>query len=126
VPRASDGCRAGQYVKRALTVAAIGLLCLLGLPALTLSARAQAPSDSSQPAAEPSIQAKIAQLKAAKEGLAREARETMGYHQALRQMKIVKIDKLIARLKRGENVPQSKIDHTIGHMSFPLYKAPSS
>ncbi len=109
-----------------MTLPAIGLLCLVCLLALTPAARAQAPSDSSQPAAEPSIQAKIAQLKAAKEGLARQARETMGYHESLRQMKIVKIDKLIARLKRGENVPQSKIDKTIEHMSFPLYKAPSN
>jgi hypothetical protein len=74
---------------------------------------------------EPSTQAKIAQLEAAKQGLARQARETMGYHESLRQMKIVKIDDLIARLKNGEDVPQSKIDKVIGHMSFPLYKAPS-
>lgn len=113
-------------MKRALTLPAICLLCLAGLPALTITARAQPPSDSSEPAPEPSIQAKIAQLKGAKEGLERQARETMGYHESLRQMKIVKIDKLIARLKRGENVPQKKIDQTIGHMSFPLYKAPSS
>jgi hypothetical protein len=119
-------CRTGQRAKQVLTACAICLLCLLCLPALMFTARAQAPSDSSQMAPEPSIQAKIAQLKAAKEGLAREARETMGYHQSLRQMKIVKIDGLIARLKRGENVPQSKIDHTIGHSSIPLYKAPSS
>ena len=111
---------------RALTIAAIFLASLVCLPVLTFSARAQAPSDSSEPAKEPSIQAKIAQLKAAKEGLARQARETMGYHTSLRDMKIVKIDNLIARLKRGENVPQSKIDHTIEHMSIPLYKAPSS
>ena len=65
-------------------------------------------------------------MKAAKEGLARQARETMGYHESLRQMKIVKIDNLIARLKQGENVPQSKIDKTIGHSSIPLYKAPSN
>jgi hypothetical protein len=112
-------------MKRALTIPAIWLLCLVCLPALTPAASAQAPSDSSQPAAEPSVQAKIAQLKAAKVGLARQARETTGYHESLRQMKIVKIDNLIARLKRGENVPQSKIDHTIGHMAIPLYKPPS-
>ncbi len=39
------------------------------------------PSDSSQPPAEPSIQAKIAELKAAKKHLASEARETNGYLQ---------------------------------------------
>ncbi len=90
-----------------------------------LSARAQPVPGSSESAPEPSIQAKIAQLKAAKEGLARQARETNGYHESLRQMKIVKIDGLIARLKNGEDVPQSKIDKTIGHMSFPLYRPPA-
>ncbi len=75
-------------------------------------------------AAEPAIPAKIAELEQAKEVLARQARETNGYHESLRQMKIVKIDDLISRLKRGENVPQSKIEKTIGHMSFPLYHPP--
>ena len=36
-------------------------------------------------------------------------------------MKILKIDKLIKRLQAGEDVPQSKIEKTIGHMPFPLY-----
>jgi len=75
-------------------------------------------------AAEPAIPAKIAELEQAREVLARQARETNGYHESLRQMKIVKIDGLIARLKRGEDVPQRKIDKTIGHMSLPLYHPP--
>jgi hypothetical protein len=125
LPRDPDRCRTGQRVKR-VTLAAICLLCLVCLPALTLTARAQAPSDSSQPAAEPSIQAKIAQLKAAKAGLARHARETAGYGVSERNLKIVKIDKLIARLKRGENVPQSKIDKAVGHVSIPVSKPPSN
>jgi hypothetical protein len=52
-------------------------------------------------------------------------RESVGYQESLRNLKIVKIDKLIARLKRGENVPQSKIDTTIRHSSLPLYHPPS-
>ena len=95
-------------------------LCLVFVLTFALAVRAQ-PSDSGQPPAEPSIQAKIAELKAAKKHLAREARETNGYHKSLRQMKIIKIDKLIKRLENGEDIPQSKIEHTIGHMSFPLY-----
>ncbi len=72
-------------------------------------------------APEPSTDQKIAELKAAKKKLARQARETQGYHQSFREMKIVKIDKLIKRLEAGEDVPQSKIEKTIGHMPFPLY-----
>lgn len=83
-------------------------------------APAQSPPDS-QTATEPGIPAKIAELEGAKERLARQARETNGYHESLRQMKIVKIDQLIARLKRGDDVAQSQIEKTIGHMSFPLY-----
>lgn len=101
------------------------MLLSICVPALTPCARAQ-PSDSSPSATEPSTQAKIAQLKAAKQGLERQAREATGYHESLRQMKIVKIDDLITRLKNGEDVPQSKIDKVIGHMSFPLYKAPTN
>ncbi len=96
------------------------------IPALTPCPRAQAASDSSPSATEPSTQAKIAQLEAAKQGLARQARETNGYHESLRQMKIVKIDDLITRLKNGEDVSQSKIDKVIGHMSFPLYRPPAN
>jgi len=74
-----------------------------------------------QSAAEPSTEQKIAELKAARKKLERDARETTGYHQAFRLMKVKKIDKLIKRLENGEDVPQSKIDHTITHMPFPLY-----
>ncbi len=101
---------------------AIGLLCFLCIPALTAYTQAQ-PTPLSSGLAEPSRQAKIAQLEAARQGLARQAREATGYHESLRQMKIVKIDDLIARLKNGEDVPQNNIDKVIGHMSFPLYKA---
>ncbi len=99
----------------------VSIHCGLGSPA-----RAQTPSDSSHTAVEPNIEAKIIQLETVKRGLARQARETNGYQESLRQMKIIKIDKLIARLKRGENVPQSTIDRTIGHSSLPLYKPPAS
>jgi len=116
--------RIGKAVKRTPTILAAVLFCAICVPPFTRCALAQAPSDLSQATAEPSTQAKIAQLEAAKKGLARQARETNGYHESLRQMKIVKIDDLIARLKRGENVPQRKIDKTIGHMSFPLYEPP--
>jgi hypothetical protein len=110
-------------VKRASTLLAF-CLCLVCLPALAHRVYGQAASEAPQSAPEPSIQQKIAQLKAAKEGLARQAGETNGYHESLRRMKIIKIDKLIARLKRGEDVPQSKIDKTIQHMAFPLYHPP--
>jgi hypothetical protein len=102
-------------VKRSWTIAALSIAWVLSV--------AQARRTHAQ-AAEPGIPAKIAELEQAKKGLARQARESNGYHESLRQMKIVKIDDLIARLKRGENVPQSKIEKTIGHMSFPLYNPP--
>jgi hypothetical protein len=109
-------------MKPALAAAAIGLLCLTGLlTLLPVSGTAQPAPESAQTATEPSIEAKISELKAAKEKLARQARETNGYHESLRQMKIVKIDKLIKRLENGEDIPQSKIEHTLGHMGFPLY-----
>src|SRR5690348_11025368 len=113
-------------MRRLPTLLAVLLLCALCAPALTPCLHAQTPAGSSQSATEPSSEAKIAQLEAAKKGLARQAREATGYHESLRRMKIVKIDKLIARLKRGEDVPQSKIDRTIGHSSLPLYKPPGS
>jgi hypothetical protein len=72
-------------------------------------------------AVEPSNDQKIAELKAAKKKLERQARETTGYHESFRQMKVIKIDQLIKQLENGEDVPQSKIDKTIGHMAFPLY-----
>ncbi len=100
-----------------LLTGALGLFFVLTFAA---ALRAQ-PSDSGQPPAEPSIQAKIAELKHAKKKLARQARETNGYHESLRQMKIIKIDKMIKRLENGEDIPQSKIEHTLGHMGFPLY-----
>ncbi len=87
---------------------------------------AQPAPDSCPVSAEPGRQAKIAQLQAVRQGLERQAREATGYHESLRQMKIVKIDHLIARLKNGEDVPQSKIDKVIGHMLFPLYEAPGN
>jgi hypothetical protein len=108
---------------RASVGATLALLALIGL--LTLAAGrcvAQSPStEIDQSAAEPSAGQKIAELKAAKKKLQRDARETNGYHQAFRLMKIKKIDKLIKRLENGEDVPQSKIDRTITHMPFPLY-----
>jgi hypothetical protein len=102
----------------------IFLLCALCIPALAHSAYAQAAPDNSQAVPEPGIAQKIAQLKTAKRGLARQANEAQGYHESLRRMKIVKINQLISRLKQGDDVPQSEIDHTINHMSFPLYQAP--
>jgi parvulin-like peptidyl-prolyl isomerase len=100
----------------------ISLFCLIAATAFAFAVRAQpAPEAATTAAAEASIQAKISELKAAKKNLARQARETNGYHESFRQMKIVKIDKMIKRLENGENVPQSKIEHTIGHMPFPLY-----
>jgi hypothetical protein len=104
-----------------LLATAIGLVLLISLPSLASQLAAQTLPGAIQPSAEPSIEAKIAELKAAKTKLAREARQTMGYHESLRQMKIVKIDKMIKRLENGENIPQSKIDHTLSHMGFPLY-----
>jgi hypothetical protein len=65
-------------------------------------------------------------LEAAKHALERQARETNGYQESLRQMKVLKIDDLISKLKSGQNVPQSKIDRTIQHMSLPLYHAPGT
>ena len=105
---------------------AIMMLAVLGLVGmLTLApghCAAQSPSTGmGESAPEPSIQQKIAELKAAKKKLARQARETNGYHESLRQMKIVKIDKMIKRLENGEDIPQSKIEHTLSHMGFPLY-----
>jgi hypothetical protein len=96
------------------------LLWLFVLLALASRVRAQSPTSGESPG-EPSIEAKITELKWAKQRLAREARETMGYHESLRQMKIVKIDKMIKKLENGENIPQKKIDHTLRHMGFPLY-----
>ena len=108
---------------RSAAGATVALLALIGL--LTLAAgrcAAQSPStEMGQSAAEPSTGQKIAELKAAKKKLQRDARETNGYHQAFRLMKVKKIDKLIKRLENGEDVPQSKIDRTITHMPFPLY-----
>jgi hypothetical protein len=107
---------------RLLTASAISLLVLTGLFAVApIHILAQPSPQSAQTAAEPSIQQKIAELKAAKKKIARQARETNGYHESLRQMKIVKIDKMIKRLENGEDIPQSKIEHTLGHMGFPLY-----
>ncbi len=105
---------------------AAAMLALLGLiGVLTLApgrCAAQSPSTGvGESAPEPSIEQKIAELKAAKKKIARQARETNGYHESLRQMKIVKIDKMIKRLENGEDIPQSKIEHTLGHMGFPLY-----
>jgi hypothetical protein len=103
--------------------AALALLALIGV--LTLApgrCAAQSPStDMGQSVAEPTTEQKIAELKAARKKLERDARETNGYHQAFRLMKVKKIDKLIRRLEDGEDVPQSKIDRTITHMPFPLY-----
>jgi hypothetical protein len=98
---------------------AVGLL--LGHLTLAQNVRAQPAAEASPTAAEPNTQAKIAQLEAFKAKLARQARETNGYHEQLREMKIIKIDHLIKRLKNGENVPQSEIDKTLTHMSFPLW-----
>ena len=76
---------------RASVGAALALLALIGL--LTLAPRrcaAQSPStDMGQSAAEPSTEQKIAELKAAKKKLQRDARETNGYHQSFRLMKVV-------------------------------------
>jgi hypothetical protein len=108
-------------VRRRLIAPAIGLVLIMSLLSLAAQLAAQTPPGAVQPSAEPSIEAKIAELKAAKQKLAREARETMGYHESLRQMKIVKIDQMIKRLENGENIPQSKIEHTIRHVGFPLY-----
>jgi ribosomal protein L16 Arg81 hydroxylase len=105
--------------KRALILLSVSVLLCVLTP--TLAAHAQPTPQASQTAAEPSTEAKIAQLEAFKHKLARQARETNGYHESLRQMKIVKIDDLIHRLKNGEEVPQSKIDKTLTHMSFPLW-----
>ncbi|HKD66387.1 MAG TPA: hypothetical protein VKB84_06065 [Candidatus Binataceae bacterium] len=113
-------------MKRAHTVLAVCVLWIACLPAFALTAHAQANSPASQPAAEPSTQAKIAQLEAAKHALERQARETNGYQESLRQMKVLKIDDLISKLKSGQNVPQSKIDRTIRHVSLPLYHAPGT
>jgi len=110
----------GFGVKRTAHKPSFSLLCVVFVLTFALAVRAQ-PSDSSQPPAEPSIQAKIAELKAAKKHLTREARETNGDHESFREMKIIKIDKMIKRLENGEDIPQSKIEHTIGHMPFPLY-----
>jgi len=113
------------HKSRALAAAMLAALALTGF--LTLAAGRCAAQSSpgdmghSASAAEPSIDQKVAELKAAKKTLARQARETSGYHESLRQMKILKIDKLIKRLQAGEDVPQSKIEKTIGHMPFPLY-----
>ena len=113
------------YFRRTAILIAVCLLAMATFPAFTISARAQmAPVSPQMAPGEPSIQAKIAQLKDAKERLARQARETNGYHESLRQMKIVKIDKLMSRLKNGENVPQKEINHTIEHMAIPGYMAP--
>jgi hypothetical protein len=49
------------------------------------------------------------------------ARRESSDHRSFRLMKIIKIDKMIKRLENGEDIPQSKIEHTIGHMPFPLY-----
>jgi ribosomal protein L16 Arg81 hydroxylase len=108
-------------VKRAPVLLAASLLSAVCFLTLAVTARAQPAPEASQTAAEPSTQEKIAQLEAFKHKLARQARETNGYHESLRQMKIVKIDDLIHRLKNGEDVPQSKIDKTLTHMSFPLW-----
>jgi hypothetical protein len=111
-------------MKRAPEVLIILMLCVLCLPASPHLTYAQPSSEMAPSAPEPSIAQKIAQLKAAKKGIERQARETNGYQESLRQMKVLKIDDLISRLKRGEDVPQSKIDHTIGHSSLPLYHPP--
>ena len=73
--------------------AILALLALIGL--LTLApgrCAAQSSSNTGQSAAEPSTEAKISELKAAKKHLERQARETNGYHESFRQMKIVKIE----------------------------------
>jgi hypothetical protein len=115
----------GSGVKRTAINLLIRALCLTCILVGAFAAHAQPAPALEQSAQEPSIAAKIAQLKAARRGLEREARETQGYHEAFREMKIVKINKLISRLKSGEDVPEKEIDHTINHMPFPLYKAPS-
>ena len=99
------------------------LLALCGiLSAASVRCEAQSPpTEIGQSAAEPSTEAKIAELKHAKKKLERQARETNGYHESFRQMKIVKIDKLIKRLENGQYVSQKKIERTITHMPFPLY-----
>lgn len=99
------------------------LLALIGILSVA-SVRAEAqspPTEMGQSAPEPSSEAKIAELKAARKKLERQARETTGYHESFRQMKILKINKMIKQLENGEDVPQSKIEHTISHMPFPLY-----
>ncbi|GEM_PF-5154016 len=106
-------------VKRAVLIALL-LPGALYLPRFGSHALAQP----LQSANEPGVQAKISELEAAKKGLERQARETTGYQESLRNLKILKIDKLIERLKRGEDVPQSKIDRTIRHSSLPLYHPP--
>jgi hypothetical protein len=103
----------------------INFICLACVLAWAFVSHAQPAPGTAQSAEEPGIADKIAELKAAKRGLEREARETNGYHEAFRRMKIIKINKMIARLKNGEDVPEKEIDHTINHMPFPLYKAPS-
>ena len=109
-------------VAAATMVAVLGLIGFLALAQGRCAAQSS-PGDMghSDSAPEPSTEQKIAELKAAKKRLARQARETSGYHESLRQMKILKIDKLIKRLEAGEDVPQSKIEKTVGHMPFPLY-----
>ncbi len=80
--------------------------------ALAFSAFAtQPPPDAQQSRAQLTErnQAKIAELEANKQAFAREARQTRGYHESLRLMKVVEIDGLIERLKRGEDIPQSEI-----------------
>jgi hypothetical protein len=109
--------------QRGSASAMLAMAGLVGVLALAPGiCAAQSPSTGvGESAPEPSTQQKIAELKAAKEKLARQARETNGYHESLRQMKIVKIDKMIKRLENGEDIPQSKIEHTLSHMGFPLY-----
>ena len=109
--------------QRGSASAMLAMAGLVGVLALAPGiCAAQSPSTGvGENAPEPSTQQKIAELKTAKEKLARQARETNGYHESLRQMKIVKIDKMIKRLENGEDIPQSKIEHTLGHMGFPLY-----
>jgi hypothetical protein len=113
----------GLRVKPALILALVlpGALYLCGFCPYAFAQ----PPGSAQSATEPDVQAKIAELEAAKKGLERQARETTGYQESLRNLKIVKIDDLIARLKRGEDVPQSKIERTIRHSSLPLYHPPA-
>jgi hypothetical protein len=84
---------------RLLTASPISLLVLTGLfAAVSNPILAQSSPQSAETAAEPSVQSKIAELKAAKKNLARQARET-----------------------NGEDIPQSKIEHTLGHIGSPLY-----